>query len=342
MMGFTWRAWRGVDEFGDVSADTIRFAVNFVKIKAMAHAICLGILVADVIGRPIARVPAPGALELVESITPHLGGCAANTGIGLQRLGVQTAVAGAVGRDAFGEFARTTLNSEGVNTRGVIEKDAPTSATMVLVAPDGERAFLHCVGANAAFGAADFDAQTLRETDLLHIAGHGLMPAFDGAPCAEILRLAKQNGVLTSLDTAGAPDEIWRENLRQTLPHLDYFVPSLHEVRELFPDCATPETLAARLIDAGVETVALKMGERGSYALNRRGQSARAPIYSTQVVDATGAGDAFAAGFLAASLRDLPLQRCLEIGNAYGALCVSAVGTIAGLGDWMQTLKLVD
>ena len=308
----------------------------------MARAICLGILVADVIGRPISGVPAPGALQLVESISPHIGGCAANTGIGLQRLGIETAVAGAIGHDAFGAFARATLESEGVDTRGLVEKEAPTSATMVLVAPDGERAFLHCVGANAAFVAADFDARTLRETDLLHIAGHGLMPAFDGAPCAEILRAARQNGVRTSLDTAGAPDEIWRENLRQCLPHLDYFVPSLHEVRELFPDSSTPETLAARLIDAGVETVALKMGERGSYALNRRGQSARAPIAATQVVDATGAGDAFAAGFLAASLRDLPLQRCLEIGNAYGAMCVSAIGTIAGLGTWTQTLKLVN
>lgn len=307
----------------------------------MPAVICLGILVADVIGRPIESVPASGALALVDSITPHIGGCAANTGIGLHRLGVETAIVGAVGRDGFGQFVRGVLRAEGVAIGGVIEKDAPTSATMVLVAPDGERTFLHCVGANATFGTSDFDAATLGGARLLHLAGHGLMPAFDGAPCAEILKCAQEMGVQTSLDTAGAPDEKWRDNLRLCLPHLDYFVPSLHEVRDLFPDCQSPATIAARLIDEGVKTVALKMGEAGSYALNRDGQSARADALAVATVDATGAGDAFAAGFLAAILRDLPLETCLKMGNATGARCVQSVGTIAGLGNWDSTFALI-
>ena len=172
----------------------------------MSHVFCLGILVADVIGRPIETVPAPGALALVDSITPHIGGCAANTGIGLHRLGVQTSVVGAIGRDGFGEFVRGVLREEGLDARHIVEKNAPTSATIVLVQGDGERAFLHCVGANAVFQRADFDTRMLDETRLLHIAGHGLMPAFDGAPCAEILSYARRCGVQTSLDTAGAPD----------------------------------------------------------------------------------------------------------------------------------------
>ncbi len=307
----------------------------------MPAVICLGILVVDVIGRPIENVPAPGALALVESITPHIGGCAANTGIGLHRLGVETAIVGAVGRDSFGQFVRDVLRSEGVNARGVVEKDAPTSATMVLVAPDGERAFLHCVGANAVFQPSDFDRETLSDARLLHLAGHGLMPALDGAPCAEILCHAQSCGVQTSLDTAGAPGEKWRANLRLCLPHLDYFVPSLHEVRDLFPDCSMPETIAARLIDEGVGCVAIKMGEAGSYALNRAGQCARADAFAVAVVDATGAGDAFAAGFLAATLRNLPLEMCVKMGNATGARCVSAVGTIAGLGDWNSTFAML-
>ena len=306
----------------------------------MSSVICLGILAADVIGRPIESVPAPGSLALVESISPHIGGCAANTGIGLHRLGVETAIVGAVGRDGFGEWVRGVLQSESVETSGVISKNAPTSATMVLVRSDGERTFLHCVGANAAFERADFDTKTLNDARLLHIAGHGLMPAFDGAPCAALLQQARAMGVQTSLDTAGAPDPKWRDNLRLCLPYLDYFVPSLHEVRDLLPDCHAPETIAARLIEAGVGCVALKMGEAGSYALNSAGQSARANALAVAAVDATGAGDAFAAGFLAAMLRDLPLETCLKMGNASGARCVGAVGTLAGLGDWDSTYAL--
>ena len=308
----------------------------------MPTVICLGILVADVIGRPIERVPAPGALALVDSIAPHIGGCAANTGIGLHRLGVETAIVGAVGRDGFGEFVRGVLQREGVGIGGVISKDVPTSATMVLVRGDGERTFLHCVGANAVFQRADFDTRMLDEAHLLHIAGHGLMPAFDGAPCAQLLQQARQMGVQTSLDTAGAPDPKWRDNLRQTLPHLDYFVPSLHEVRDLFPDCQSSQSIAARLVGEGVGCVAIKMGEAGSYALNERGESACADAFAVAALDATGAGDAFAAGFLAATLRDLPLQTCLEMGNATGARCVGAVGTIAGLGDWDSTFARID
>ncbi len=306
----------------------------------MPQIICLGILVADIIGRPIERVPARGALELVESITTHIGGCAANTGIGLQKLGVETAVIGAVGRDGFGQFVRHTLESHGVDTRGVSETGAaPTSATMVLVQPDGERSFLHCVGANAAFGD-DFEESILQGAQILHIAGHGLMPAFDGAPCARVLQEAQKRGIKTSLDTAGAPDDTWRHNLRCCLPFLDYFVPSLHEVRELVLGPQTPEHITKQLLGLGVGTVALKMGRDGSYAKNQRGEEARVAALKVNTVDATGAGDAFAAGFLAAALRDLPLETCLQMGNATGARCVQAVGTVEGLGEWNSTFAM--
>lgn len=285
----------------------------------MPEAICFGILVADVIGRPIERVPLPGALGLVESITLHVGGCAANTGVALHRLGVETQVVGAIGRDGLGQFVRQTLCDEGMDVRAIQQKDGPTSATMVLVREDGERTFLHCVGANASLNSSDFDVALLDGAQVLHIAGHGLMPSFDGGSCAELLAYAQSRGVLTSLDTAGSPDENWRQSLRRTLPYLDVFVPSLHEVRELFPKSSTPQQIAAHLIDEGVGTVALKMGECGSYARNRNGQSALAPAFTVAAVDATGAGDAFAAGFLASVLRGLPLETCLKMGNAAGA-----------------------
>ena len=107
----------------------------------MSEAICPGILVADIIGRPIDRMPARGTLQLVEHIAPHIGGCAANTGIGLQQLGVATSVVGRIGRDGLGDFLRGELERAGVETRLSVDDEAATSATMVLVASDGERSF---------------------------------------------------------------------------------------------------------------------------------------------------------------------------------------------------------
>jgi len=304
--------------------------------------VCLGILVADVIGRPIDTLPSPGTLQLVASISPHIGGCAANSGIGLQTLGIPTLVAGKVGRDGFGDFVRSELERFGARTALVFDEEAPTSATMVLVQSNAERAFLHCTGANAQFQLSDFDLALLDGgATWLHIAGHGLMPRFDGAQCAQLLRIAKEKGLKTSLDTAGAPDEKWFENLRLCLPHLDYFVPSLHEVAHLFPQQHTPEGLAARIREEGVGVVALKMGELGSYVTDGK-ESHFVPPFPVEAVDATGAGDAFAAGFVAGALNGFDLRECARLGNAAGALVVTRVGTVAGYRSLQDTLNWME
>ena len=106
--------------------------------------ICLGILVADVIARAVDRYPGRGELTLVDEMHPSIGGCAANTGIGLQKLGTATGVMGKVGRDGFGDFVRQELEKSGAQTAISRDETAPTSATMVLVQSDAERAFLHC------------------------------------------------------------------------------------------------------------------------------------------------------------------------------------------------------
>ncbi|HEX8833452.1 MAG TPA: carbohydrate kinase family protein [Abditibacteriaceae bacterium] len=306
--------------------------------------LCLGILVADVIGRPIDAVPARGALQLVESITPHIGGCAANTGIGLQTLGIPTRVAGKVGRDGFGGFIRTELEKFDVQSAGVVEDaHAPTSATMVLVESSAERAFLHCTGANATYELADIDDALFEDVALLHIAGHGLMPRLDGEQCAQLLGKARERGIKTCLDTAGAPDEDWTEKLRATLPHLDYFVPSLHEVRHFVPAAQrdNPQAIADYFLQCGVGVVALKMGERGSFVTDGR-ESYLAPLLPVKAIDATGAGDAFAAGFLCGVLRGLDLKACARLGNAAGALCVTRVGTVAGYRSYEETVRFIE
>ena len=303
-----------------------------------SEAICIGILVADIIGRPIDSLPARGALQLVERIAPFVGGCAANTGIGLQKLGVETTVVGCVGNDGLGDFLHGELERARVQTHLSRDPHAATSTTMVLVASDGERSFLHSTGANAALQATHFDTAPFKGARLLHIAGHGLMPRFDGAQCAELLQQARNCGLLTSLDTAGAPDAQWRDNLRLCLPHLDFFLPSLHEVKELFPDAHAPEALADLLHQTGVGTVALKMGEAGSFVSNARESHHIAPL-SVPAVDATGAGDAFVAGFLAGVLRDFDLERCARLGNACGALCVTQVGTVSAARSLQETLS---
>lgn len=163
----------------------------------------LGILVADVIIKSVSSFPEVGKLMPVNSITLSLGGCAANTMAGLSRLGFETAVIGAVGDDGFGEFIIDSLTDEGVDPIGVVRLDnIATSVTAVLVAPSGDRSFLHFKGANALFTAEDLDLQPIELFRHLHIAGTFLMDAFDGRQAASVLKAAKEAGLSTSLDTA--------------------------------------------------------------------------------------------------------------------------------------------
>jgi sugar/nucleoside kinase (ribokinase family) len=314
----------------------------------MPDVACLGILVADVIARPVDEYPGRGELSLCQSIAPYIGGCAANTGIGLQKLGVSTAVMGKVGRDGFGNFVKGVLAEQGLDVRGLTQDvNASTSATMVMVAADGERSFIHCIGANATLTEHDVNWGLIAQSKLLHVAGHFLMPAFDGEPCARVLRRAKELGVTTALDTAWDATGRWLKTLRPALPYIDYFVPSYSEARrcvEGLEDRDTPENVAKFFQDEGVGVVGLKMGEAGSYIRGGSKQEyceLRIPPFRVRAVDATGAGDAFAAGFLAGVVHGFDLETTGRLANATGACVVTQVGTIAGYRSLDETLEFM-
>ena len=122
----------------------------------MTDVVCLGILVADVLARPVDALPESGSLAGIDEIALRGGGCALNTATALARLGLRPAVAGKVGEDPFGDFLVSLLDERGLDRRAVVrDPSVPTSATVVLVAADGERTFLHLPGANGALRAEE-------------------------------------------------------------------------------------------------------------------------------------------------------------------------------------------
>jgi sugar/nucleoside kinase (ribokinase family) len=302
----------------------------------MADVACLGILVADLLGRPIDALPPRGRLSLVDEMTLNIGGCAANTGIAMQRLGLRVAALGMVGSDGLGEFIVNTLKRSGLDIAGVeCQSNASTSASMVIVGSDGERSFLHHLGGNAQFRAEHVNWDVIRSARLLHIGGALVMPAFDGEPMAEVLAEAKRMGLRTSLDTVWDATGAWMETLAPCLPHTDLFLPSLSEAQEL-TGLREPGEVARALRDRGVGTVALKMGPAGSYVLDATGE-ATVPSFKVQPVDGTGSGDAYVAGFLCGVLRGWETVRCTRFANAVGAMCVTALGATGGIRSLEET-----
>ena len=304
----------------------------------MPQIACLGILVADTVGRAIDALPPRGTLALIDQIELHTGGCAANTATALARLGVAAGILGKVGRDGFGDFVAQTLARAGVETTGLVrDESVSTSATMVAVHSDAQRSFLHVAGANAAFGVDDVRWDALAGASILHIAGPQLMPRLEGDGLAAILREAKQRGLTTTLDTVMNPRSSGWDGIAASVPYLDWLIPS-HEEATLLTGETDPHEIARVLRGRGVRNIALKLGADGSLALPHGGDFLPAPALPAVAIDTLGAGDAWAAGFLIGLLHGWPLHQTLAVANAAGACCVEALGATAGVRSLGETL----
>ena len=300
----------------------------------------LGIYVVDVLGRPIDQFPEKGKLALFDELEIHAGGCANNTAIVLARLGIPAGAMGKIGTDVFGNLLLQTLTDNGVNTVGMQQDaNASTSFTFVAIASDGERTFYHYIGANGELCEADLDWELIKTVKILHIAGALVMPSFDGAPMANVLRKAKTLGITTSLDTAYDATGKWMEALEPCLPYIDIFMPSIVEAQYLTGLSESREITQFLRNNYNIYTIAIKMGENGSYVSTPEAEHF-APAYPVNVVDATGAGDAYAAGFLAGTIMDWDLKATAELASATGAACVTAIGATAGIQNLEETLKI--
>ena len=300
----------------------------------------LGIYVVDVLGRPIDEFPEKGKLVLFDELEIHTGGCANNTAIALTRLGLSAGAMGKVGTDAFGDLILQKLRDNGVDTGGMQQDPgSSTSFTFVAVASDGERTFYHYIGANGELCEADLDWEVIKSAKILHIAGALVMPRFDGAPMANVLQKAKTLGITTSLDTAYDATGKWMETLEPCLPYVDMFMPSIVEAQYLTGLSDAREITQFLRRNYGIHTIAIKMGEDGSYVSTPEREHF-ATAYPVTAVDATGAGDAYVAGFLAGTLMGWDLKATAELASATGAACVTAIGTTAGIQNLEETLKI--
>lgn len=301
----------------------------------------LGIFVADLLGKPIDKVPERGKLELFDQMELHTGGCANNTSIGLTRLGISAGAMGKIGTDGFGDFVLRRLNINNVDSRGIVRtKEANTSMTFVMVASDGERTFLHYIGANATIHDKDINYNLIEDSKILHVAGSFLMPGFDGEPTAHVLKKARELGVTTSLDTAWDSQGQWLNLVEPCLEYIDIFLPSIDEA-SMISGKDRPEEITQFFLDYGIQIVGLKMGLDGSY-VRTKDTELRVPAYKVEAVDATGAGDAFVAGFLAGMVMDWDIEKTAKLANATGAACVTAIGTTAGLRSLEATMKICE
>jgi sugar/nucleoside kinase (ribokinase family) len=309
----------------------------------MFDVVCVGILVADNIAQIVDNLPEKGKLQLIKSIGLYTGGCASNAAIDMAKLGLDVAIIGKIGDDGFGKFMKTALHDERINTAGMnVDPSTATSSSIVTVDSNGERSFLHCLGANAEFSLKDIDFNVVDNSKIVFVAGSMLMPKFDGEPCAIFLKKAKESGHYTVLDTAWDSTGKWMETLKPCMEHIDLFIPSIEEAMMLSKK-EDPEEIADVFLSMGVKTTVIKMGKQGCFIKDSNGEKYTIPTYSSiKAVDTTGAGDSFVAGFLTGISKGLSLYECGKLANAVGTHCVMNVGASTGIKSYDEIVKFME
>jgi len=297
----------------------------------MSDILCIGVIVVDVFGKPVQEFPAWGTMAVFDQMEMHLGGCAANAACALSKMGIEAGIVCKVGRDGFGDYCAKRLKKTGVNCEGLCWTDkTSTSFSFIAINPSGDRCIFHTMGANAALAIDDIDMDLVKMSKIAFVAGSLILPSFEGKPAAEFFEKARALGLATAMDT------VFNDRLENQLavlgpcfPHLDYFLPSLEEAQRM-TGLKDHRDIARLLKDKGCKTVAIKMGSQGSYILTDD-EEMEIPAYKVNAVDTTGAGDSWAAGFLAGVLMGWPIEHCGLFGNAVAATCVQAVGCTTGV-----------
>lgn len=304
---------------------------------------CVGILVADTIAQTVDSLPESGKLELVDRIELFTGGCAANAAIDMARLGLSTAIIGRIGDDGFGKFMSNSLKDEKVNVEGLkVNGNTGTSASMVTVDSNGERSFLHYLGANAEFMIDDIDFDIISNSNIIFVAGTMLMPKFDGIQCADFLKKVKEMGKYTVLDTAWDSKGRWMNILKPCMKYIDLFIPSIEEAIMLSGK-EEAEEIADVFISMGVKTVVIKLGKNGCFIKNHMGEKYLIPTYTQiKAIDTTGAGDSFVAGFLSGFTKGWNLYECGKFANAVGTHCVMAIGASSGIKNFEEMITFIN
>lgn len=289
----------------------------------MKPVVVAGELNVDLILTGIDRPPVFGGEILARGLCHTPGSSSMICAMGLARLGTPVHFVGRVGDDERGRYCFDALAAAKVDVRGVIVDPSLETGLTVALSGAGDRALVTYAGAIAALRAADVGDDALRGAMHLHVSSYFLQDALREG-LADLVARARRAGLTVSLDPGHDPSGRWDGGLRDILPSVDVFLPN--EVEALAITGAANVDVALRELAAACPTVAIKTGARGCVGIERRDAPIRVPAYAVAVMDTTGAGDSFDAGFLHAWLNGMPLAACLRWGAACGALSTRALG----------------
>ena len=270
--------------------------------------------------------PAFGQVEkLLDDVNLTIGSSAAIFACGAARLGLRTAFVGKVGDDTFGRFMIEALMARGIDTSGVVIDSTIKTGLSVILSRRTDRAILTYLGSIAALRFPEIDLALLQRARHLHLGSFFLLDALR-PDIPKFFKTARASGLSVSLDTNYDPTEKWNGNLMDTLGQVDIFLPNETELLRITR--ANEVQTGLQALSERVPLIALKRGAEG--ALAQQGTASySAQSIAVDVLDTTGAGDSFDAGFIYGYLNGWHIPRSLRLGCVCGALSTQGFGGTA-------------
>ena len=274
------------------------------------------------------------------------GGAPANVLTCLSKFGKKTAFLGKIGKDMHGEFLKSVLEENRINTAGLAEDDSVfTTLAFVSLSETGERSFSFArkPGADTCLAEAELKEDIIKDSKILHVGSLSLTAEPSKSTTFKALKTAKANGVIISYDpNYRAPlwdsKEAAIEGMRSIVPYVDLMKVSDEET-ELLTGVKEPKAAAMKLLEQGVKVVAVTLGSEGALVATKEG-SKLVPGYQANMIDTTGAGDSFWGGFLNQFIEsgkkpgEVTLDEAAaftKFGNAVASLCVEKRGAIPAM-----------
>lgn len=265
----------------------------------------------------------PDNITFLDSCKMSIGGNAGNVAVNLKKYDFDVQVLGRVARDKLGSYIIRELEDLDVICNCMqFEDDCYTGVSIVFIENNGEKAILQYVGANHRLS---FQKEGLYEdADAVIITGLGLIPEIE-EHLVEITDYFKKKDMIIIADTSANTEFLLKKFDSRALSNIDYFMINEREILDLTNE-SNIEDAAQILCDRGSKNVIVKMGERGAYCFGSDKNFYKEAV-KTGIVDTTGAGDAFLAGFTYALLNSMDIETCVEIANMEGASCVRKIGS---------------
>jgi len=283
-----------------------------------------------------------GPLKYIYQFNKHIGGAESNVAIGLSKLGIKSGWISKLGKDGFGDYIESFNRGEGVDVSQVKrDEEHPTGIFFKERVEIGEsRIYYYRKGSAASYmNEDDLDENYISQAKYLHLTG--ITPGLSESCCRAVYRaieIAKKHDLKIVFDP-NIRLKVWNNKgqMRKTILDIasksDILLPGLSEAKILLEMSDEIEILN-RFLELGPKIVVLKVGEDGAY-LGIRDEITHVPGYKVErIVDPIGAGDAFAAGFLAGLIKGYTLIDAVKLANAAGAFALTVKGDVEGLPTW--------